>query len=217
MPAKFLIFRERVGSMMFRLSLCFAAVLLIPMVARAQFDLPAPSVDPPGIGRKNPAVTPAPVAGKPELPPGPPIRAPMPSVLQPGGMSGRAIRVGQRQTHPNGMTMTVDAIEFRPAEVVIMVSIINSSGRRVRLSRSNSLLLTDDRGIRYTFLPPPENPELQIAPQSRVAGALVFLGRTEGSARSMRFSTNEGVGGSPTDRLTRTPLFLFHLPGDAES
>jgi hypothetical protein len=126
------------------------------------------------------------------------------------------VRVQQSKTHPNGMTILVDSVNFLPSSIVIAVEIFNPGIDRRRLNPLGSLVLTDDRGRSYLFLPPPDNPDMQIPPRSRVVGQLVFLGGVDWQARALRLSINHPLGSS-SDRMTATPLFQFSLPAEPRS
>ena len=90
-------------------------------------------------------------------------------------------------------------------------SITNLSDRAVSLNRGGSLVLADDQGRSHPFVPPADNPEVQIGPRSRVSASFVFAGPLVGSIRSVQLSTN-GPSGSRSDRLTSAPSFLFRVP-----
>lgn len=183
--------------------------------AHAQFQLDTP---PPLQMPTRPPEKPMPAYPqvKPGLaPPGPGIGRP--AQPPPGEFSAPAnVRVRQSKTHPNGMTISVDTVSFLPSSIVVDVEIFNPGIDRRQLNPSGSLLLTDDRGRNYPFLPPPDNPEMQIAPRSHVFGRLVFLGGVDWQARSLRLMINHPLG-SPTDRMTATPLFQFSLPAEPRS
>ncbi|WP_225771499.1 hypothetical protein [Inquilinus sp. Marseille-Q2685] len=190
-----------------------AASLVDGAQAQLQIDPPAPLLNP-----DRPPAKPVPAYPlvKPGLPaPGPGIG--QPAQPAPGEQpSSATFRVRQSKTHPNGMTILVDTVSFLPSSIVVAVEIFNPASGRQRLNPSGSLLLTDDRGWSYPFLAPPDNPEMEIAPQSRVFGRLVFLGGVNWQARSLRLTINHPLG-SPTDRLTATPLFQFSLPAEPRS
>jgi hypothetical protein len=153
---------------------------------------------------------------KPGLsPPGPGVgQPPQPS---PGEFSAPVnVRVQQSKTHPNGVTISVDTVSFLPSSIVVDLEIFNPGIDRRRLNPSGSLLLVDDRGRSYPFLPPPDNPEMQIAPRSHVFGRLVFFGPVDWQARALQLMINHPLG-SPTDRMTATPLFRFSLPAEPRS
>jgi hypothetical protein len=159
-----------------------------------------------------------PIRSYPLVKPG--LSPPGPGVGQPAQPPPRefsvpaGIRLRQSKTHPNGMTISVDTVSFLPSSIVVDVEIFNPGIDRRRLNPSGSLLLIDERGRSYAFLPPPGNPEMQIAPRSHVFGRLVFLGAVDWQARALRLTINHPHG-SPTDRMTATPLFQFRLPAES--
>lgn len=153
---------------------------------------------------------------KPGLPlPGPGIGQPSPNPPV-EHLAPVTVRLQQSKTHPNGMTILVDSVNFLPSSIVIAIEIFNPGIDRRRLNPLGSLMLTDDRGRSYPFLPPPDNPDMQIQPRSRVVGQLVFLGGVDWQARTLRLSINHPFGSS-TDRMTATPLFQFSLPAEPRS
>lgn len=167
-----------------------------PGTTTPTYPLVKPGLPPPGFD-----------VGRPPQPPQPP------QVGQPFLVT---IRVQESKTHPNGMTILVDTVSFLPSSIVIAVEIFNPAIERRRLNPFGSLQLTDDRGRSYLFLPPPDNPDMLIEPQSRVTGRLVFLGGVDWQARFLRLSINHPLGSS-TDRMTATPLFQFNLPAELRS
>ncbi len=167
-----------------------------PGTATPTYPLVKPVLPPPGLG-----------VGQPPQP----LQSP-----QFGYPSLVTIRMRESKTHPNGMTILVDTVSFLPSSIVIAVQIFNPAVGRRRLNPFGSLQLTDDRGRSYLFLPPPNNPDMLIEPQSRVIGRLVFVGGVDWQARFLRLSINHPLGSS-TDRMTATPLFQFSLPVDLRS
>jgi len=155
------------------------------------YPLVKPGLPGPGIGQQ---------------PPNPPVEQFAPVI----------VRLQQSKTHPNGMTILIDSVNFLPSSIVITIEIFNPGIDRRRLNPLGSLVLTDDRGRSYPFLPPPDNPDMQIQPRSRVVGQLVFVGGVDWQARALRLSINHPFGSS-TDRLTATPLFQFSLPAEPRS
>ncbi|MGK9165804.1 hypothetical protein KXR53_05875 [Inquilinus limosus] len=179
------------------------------MPAQPQIPLQEPDRPPSTPTPTHPLVKPGlplpePGIGQPALPP--PVERPAPVT----------IHVQQSKTHPNGMTISVTTVSLLPSSIAIAVEIFNPAADWRRLNPLSSLLLTDDRGRSYPFLPPPDNPEMLISPRSRVTGQLVFLGPVDWQARLLRLSINH-PNGSPTDRMTATPLFQFSLPAEPRS
>jgi hypothetical protein len=148
----------------------------------------------------QPLVAPAPAAMNPATPPASPMQDP-----------GRIVRLEQQQAHPSGVAMTLTSITYRADSVIVAATITNLSDRAVSLNRGGSLVLVDDRGRSHPFVPPMDNPEVQIGPRSRVTASFVFVGPIDGDARTVQLSTN-GSSGSRSDRLTSAPAFLFRLP-----
>jgi len=207
----------RAGSRRVTVAIVMIAAGLVD-VAHAQFQqfelAPPPPLREPASRSGTPTPTyplvkpgmspPEPGVGQPAQPP-------------PGEFSAPAnVRVRQSKTHPNGMTISVDTVSFLPSSIVVDVEIFNPAAGQRRLNPSGSLLLTDDRGRSYPFLPPPDNPEMQIAPRSHIVGRLVFLGVVDWQARMLRLTINHPLG-SPTDRMTATPLFQFSMPAEPRS
>lgn len=195
-----------------------AIIVMAVSLANGAYAQVLPELSLPQQERVRPPGTPTPTYPlvKPRLPP-PGSGVGQPSQPPPVEQSAPvAIRVQKSKTHPNGMTILVDTVNFLPSSIVIAVEIFNPAVERRRLNPFGSLLLTDDRGRSYPFLPPPDNPDMQIQPQSRVTGRLVFLGVVDWRARFLRLSINHPLGSS-TDRMTATPLFQFSLPAEPRS
>jgi hypothetical protein len=197
-----------------------AAVLIAAMMGQAQ----AQSYQPGDPLTAPPPSTPTPA--QPLVAPGLPSRADqaispvVPAAPVPGAPAlgaatatpdpGRTVQVTQRQAHPGGVVMSLTSVTFRSDSIIVTASITNASGRAAWLNRGNGMVLIDDRGHGYQFLPPPDNPEVQIAPQSQVTASFVFVGSIDPTARMVELETNPS--GSRSDRLTAAPLFQFRLP-----
>jgi len=152
------------------------------------------------------------IPSRPEQPMAPaPVAFPAAPAAPSGQDSGRTVRLEQQQAHPSGVAMMLTGITYRADSVIVSASITNLSDRAVSLNRGNSLVLMDDRGRAHPFVPPTDNPEVQVAPRSRVNANFVFIGPLTGDIRSVQLSTN-GPSGSRSDRLTSTPSFLFRVP-----
>jgi hypothetical protein len=205
----------RTGSRCLRAAAVMAVAASLAGEAQAQI-LTEPMVPSQGPTRPQERSVPTYPLVKPGLPPpehriGQPAQPP--SAAFPAPIT---VRVRQSKTHPNGMTISVDTVSFLPSSIVISIEVFNPAADRRRINPFGSLQLTDERGGTYLFLPPPDNPELQIAPQSHVLGRLVFLGAVDWQARTLRLTINHPLG-SPTDRMTTTPLFQFILPAEPRS
>ncbi|KGM34775.1 hypothetical protein P409_08270 [Inquilinus limosus MP06] len=160
----------------------------------------------------QPLVAPG-LPSRPELPlttPAP-ATAPAPSTVPSAQEPGRTVRLEQQQAHPNGVAMTLTSITYRADSIIVAATIDNLSDRSVSLNRGGSLALVDDRGRSHPFVPPTDNPEVQIGARSRVTASFVFAGPLAEDARTVQISTN-GPSGSRSDRLTSAPAFLFRVP-----
>lgn len=205
----------RAGGRLLRATAIVMAAATVTEGAHAQPQIDSP---PPLPKLERPPAEPVPAYPlvKPGLPP------PQPWVGQPAQQPASpplapvSARVQQSKTHPNGMTISIAAVSFLPSSIVVDVEIFNPGVYRRRLNPFGTLLLTDDRGRSYPFLPPPDNPEMQIAPQSHVVGRLVFFGGVDWQARMLRLTINHPFG-SPTDRMSLTPLLQFTLPAEPRS
>ena len=146
-------------------------------------------------------------------PAAPSVPAAVPAVpAAPAGQdAGRTVPLEQQQAHPSGVAMMLTGITYRADSVIVSASILNLSNRPVSLNRGGSLVLVDDRGRAHPFVPPADNPEVQVAPRSRVNASFVFAGPLTGDTRSVQLSTN-GLSGSRSDRLTSAPAFQFRVP-----
>jgi hypothetical protein len=188
-----------------------AAVLIAAVTGQAQGQSFRPD-DP--LTAPSPPSTPTP--SQPLVAPGLPSRADqaiapvVPAAPTAAPDPGRTVRLEQRQAHPGGVVMSLTSVTFRSDSIIVSASITNSSGRAAWLNRSNGMVLIDDRGHGYQFLPPPDNPEVQIAPQAQVTANFVFVGSIDPTARMVELETNQS--GSRSDRLTAAPLFQFRLP-----
>ncbi|HEY9347264.1 MAG TPA: hypothetical protein VIQ53_18225 [Inquilinus sp.] len=199
--------------MKFRSTLIALAVMATTTAAQAQ-DALAPL---PSYNRAPSTPTPA----QPLVKPGVPSRPDLPmATMAPAAPSapaasqdpGRTVRLEQHQAHPSGVAMMLTGITYRADSVIVSASILNRSDRSVALNRGgNSLVLVDDRGRSHPFVPPADNPEVQVAPRSRVTANFVFVGPLLGDTRSVQLSTN-GPSGSASDRLTSSPSFMFRVP-----
>ncbi|MGO1076238.1 hypothetical protein [Inquilinus sp. CA228] len=200
--------------MKFRPTLIALAVTAIATAAQAQSSLL--NDDPlTSINRAPSTPTPAQPLVKPGLPSRPeqpaPVAFPAAPTAPSGQDSGRTVRLEQEQAHPSGVAMMLTGITYRADSVIVSASILNLTDRAVSLNRGGSLVLVDDRGRAHPFVPPADNPEVQVAPRSRVNASFVFAGPLSGDTRSVQLSTN-GPSGSRSDRLTSAPAFQFRVP-----
>ncbi|MGO4125243.1 hypothetical protein AB4Z01_12635 [Inquilinus sp. YAF38] len=203
--------------MRFRPTLIALAVAAVATAAQAQSSLL--NDDPLTLpGRSASTPTPAQPLVKPGIPSRPeqPMAAPAALPAAPAAPAvqdaGRTVRLEQEQAHPSGVAMMLTGITYRADSIIVSASILNRSDRSVSLNRGgSSLVLVDDRGRSHPFVPPADNPEVQVSPRSRVTASFVFAGPLTGNTRSMQLSTN-GPSGSRNDRLTSAPAFQFRVP-----
>jgi hypothetical protein len=163
--------------MKIRPNLIMLAVLAAASTAQAQIlDRPIPMPRAPSTPTPSqPLVAPV-VPSRPEQPlliPAPatnPAAAAVPAAptLQD---PGRTVRLEQQQAHPSGVAMTLSSITYRADSIIVVASISNLSDRAMSLNRGGSLVLVDDRGRSHPFVPPADNPEVQIGARSRVPPA----------------------------------------------
>ena len=202
--------------MKFRPTLIALAVTVIATAAQAQSSLLDDDPLTP-LNRTPSTPTPAQPLVKPGLPSRPAQPAMAPAALPaapaaPSGQdAGRTVRLEQEQAHPSGVAMMLTGITYRADSVIVSASILNRTDRAVSLNRGGSLVLVDDRGRAHPFVPPADNPEVQVAPRSRVNASFVFAGPLSSDTRSVQLSTNS-VEGSRSDRLTSAPSFMFRVP-----
>lgn len=205
--------------MKIRPNLIMLAVLAAASTAQAQIldrPIPMPMPRPPSTPTPSqPLVAPV-VPSRPEQPLRIPAPAANPAVAGvPAAPAlqdlGRTVRLEQQQAHPSGVAMTLSSITYRADSIIVTASISNLSERPVSLNRGGSLVLVDDGGRSHPFVPPADNPEVQIDARSRVAASFVFTGPLADDARTVQLSTN-GPSGSRSDRLTSAPAFLFRVP-----
>lgn len=193
-------------------------VLTVTAVATAaQAQMPLDPLQAP-LGRTPSTPTPAQPLVKPGLPSRPDLPMVAPPAAAPAARAavasqdpGRTVMLQQQQAHPSGVAMTLTGITYRADSVIVSASVLNLSDRPVSLNRGGSLALVDDRGRAHPFVPPADNPEVQVAARSRVTANFVFAGPLGGDARSVQLSTN-GLSGSRSDRLTSAPSFMFRVP-----
>lgn len=200
--------------MIVRPTLIALALLATTAAAQAQDPLDqlqrAPSRPPSTPTPSQPLVEPG-LPSRPE----PTLTAPAPAAVAPAAPAvqdaGRTVQLGQQQVHPNGVAMMLTGITYRADSVIVSAAITNLSDRAMALNQGGSLVLVDDRGRSHPFVPPTDNPEVQIGPRSRVTASFVFAGPLADDVRSVQLSTN-GLAGSRSDRLTSAPAFLFRVP-----
>lgn len=113
--------------------------------------------------------------------------------------------------HPNGSVLIVKSMERGPDSTTLEI-VVTSADREIELNRGDSMVLIDSSGARHLLVPPADNEEIVIPPNSRLTGEMVFSGRLDPAAERVVLSTNDGVGGSATSAQTSRPVFRLELP-----
>lgn len=98
-------------------------------------------------------------------------------------------------SHPNGTVLRVTRIAFGEDNIGIDLSATNGANRTIKLN-SNRMVLRDDAGNQYNLQPPPQNPNIEIAPGATLKGKFIFLGRVSPAANSLTLVTNSQFGSS---------------------
>ena len=93
------------------------------------------------------------------------------------------------QRHPNGTYVHVTGVSFTRNSISVAVEVINGSLDQVELNDKRIYLL-DSVGNGYNFVPPPENPNLQIARGATLRGSLTFLGPVDRRATVLSLRVN---------------------------
>ncbi|ARK28592.1 hypothetical protein [Halalkalibacter krulwichiae] len=119
------------------------------------------------------------------------------------------LQVDQQLIHDNGTVATIESIEF--GEEVITVNVNVKNGRLGDIFFAHTgrkgLVLEDDTGVQYPFLPPNDNEGLMIGTGEQLSGALVFLGRVNGEAKELSLTVNPHR--KDDNERTSTPYFFF--------
>lgn len=74
------------------------------------------------------------------------------------------------------------------------------------------MVLSDSSGARHLLVPPADDEEIVIPPNSRLTGEMVFSGRLGPAAERVVLSTNDGVDGSTSNRFSSRPQFRVEVP-----
>ncbi|MDE5414283.1 hypothetical protein [Alkalihalobacterium chitinilyticum] len=121
----------------------------------------------------------------------------------------KTIEVDQQLIHNNGTVLTIESVHLGEEFITIDIQAINGASNNVFLSwgGKNSMILQDDTGVTYPFLPPERNHNLEIKIGERLSGSLIFVGRINGEATSLHLKTNPN--GSEDKDATDMPSFFF--------
>lgn len=105
------------------------------------------------------------------------------------------------QGHPNGSILRVTGSTVEPTSITVQVEVINGLSREIRLAYAgNTVRLDDDAGNTYEFIPPGDNPDLQIRGRGTLTGELVFYGVLDEEATALRLQTSASESG-PLDAV----------------
>ena len=97
----------------------------------------------------------------------------------------------------DGVRVSVDRVEMGDHTVILGLRAENQSSQTINLNDlniGNGLSLSDDRGGRYLFLPPPTNRTLTVEPNAIMSGDLVFFGPVRQDISTLTLTT--GVPGA---------------------
>jgi outer membrane protein OmpA-like peptidoglycan-associated protein len=103
----------------------------------------------------------------------------------------------------DGVSVSVDRVEVGDHTVTLGLRAENQSGQTVSLNNlnvGNGLSLSDNRGGRYLFLPPPNNRTLMVEPNEAMSGDLVFFGPVRQDISTLTLTTGvPGAFGKPLE------------------
>jgi outer membrane protein OmpA-like peptidoglycan-associated protein len=103
----------------------------------------------------------------------------------------------------DGVSVAVDRVEIGDHTVTLGVQAENQSSQTIHLNNlnvGNGLSLSDDRGGRYLFLPPPNNRTLMVEPNETMSGDLVFFGPVRQDINTLTLTTGVlGAFGKPLE------------------
>ncbi len=109
--------------------------------------------------------------------------------------------------HPNGTTLQVTRVSFHEDNIQLQVSVTNGGANEIKLADFDDMIVRDNLGSTYRLSPPPQNPELTVAPATTVQVLLVFLGRVQPGATHLTLTANSRTG-SDTSDSTRAPRMV---------
>ncbi|MDQ3574336.1 MAG: hypothetical protein M3404_05345 [Actinomycetota bacterium] len=109
--------------------------------------------------------------------------------------------------HPNGTTLQVNRVSFHEDNIQLQVSVTNGGKNDIKLADFDDMILRDNLGSTYRLSPPPQNPDLTVAPATTIQVLLVFLGRVQPGATHLTLTTNARTG-SDTNEFSRDPRMV---------
>ena len=111
-------------------------------------------------------------------------------------------------SHSDGVRVSVDRVEIDDHTVTLGLQAENQSSQTINLNNlnvGNGLSLSDDRGGRYLFLPPPTNRTLMVEPNQVMSGDLVFFGPVRQDISTLTLTTGvPGAFGKPLELTMNT-------------
>jgi hypothetical protein len=125
--------------------------------------------------------------------------------------AGPAVAPDVQSDHPNGSIPVIRGLERGP-DSTRLHTLVTTADRAVELNRNGFMVLIDNAGQRYRLVPPPDNESVEVPPNSRLTGEMVFSGRVDPAAERVTLSTNDGSGGSASNRFSSRPEFRVEIP-----
>lgn len=116
------------------------------------------------------------------------------------------IQPAEEQTHPNGVTVRVEAIRFDDGGVQVDLTVVNPTGDDVALASAPTSVV-DDTGQAMNLQPPAGNANLTVEASSEIMATLGFTGLPAPDAAEVTVALNRGESLDEPD--TATPAFVF--------
>lgn len=106
-------------------------------------------------------------------------------------------------SNSDGVRVSVERVETGDHTMTLGLQAENQSSQTINLNNlnvGNGLSLSDDRGGRYLFLPPPTNRTLMVEPNEVMSGDLVFFGPVRQDISTLTLTTGvPGAFGKPLE------------------
>lgn len=110
--------------------------------------------------------------------------------------------------HPNGTVLRVSKVSFANDSISIDFAVTNGYKYEIELAQGG-MQLRDNLGNVYNLSPPPQDPDISVAPNNNLKGKLTFLGRIAPNADSLNLTTNYKYG-SRDNEYARTPTMVIN-------
>lgn len=119
------------------------------------------------------------------------------------------MEVNEQISHVNGTVLKLESISFDDEFITVNFTAINGSIGTIGLAWDGrqGVILEDDTGHTYPFLPPEDNETLEIEEGERLSGSLIFIGKLREDATSLHLIFNPE--GHKDDTSTSSPYFSF--------